>query len=162
MAKTLSGRVIKAFEDKSLWKHNTLWTLSCDWNRYQDICYFKEKCQDVISSIALVVTIFFVVPFIPCQWWRSSFSLSSWNGKRRKQSCFPSILLPGTECLEHFRLIPGNWNSGNSGWIEWILESLQCIPSGSKRRQIDTVHIYGFDLSTGTPQAIIKICKNYE
>lgn len=132
MAKTLSGRVVKSFEDKSLWKHNTLWTLSYYWNPYQDIWYFKEKCQDVIFSITLVVTIFvqslfFLVTDDVIRLLRRE------NGKRRKQINFPSILLPGTECLEYVRLIPGDWNSGNSGWIEWILESLPCIPSGSRR-----------------------------
>lgn len=162
MAKTPSGRVVKAFEDKSLWKHNTLWTSSYYWNRYQDIWYFKEKCQDIIFSITLVVTIFVRSLFFLVTDDVRRFPRRRENGKRRKQSYLMSILPPGTECLEYFRLNPGNWNRGNSGWIKWILESPPFIFSGSRRGKIDTVHIYRFDLSTGTLQANFIIYKNTE
>ena len=123
---------------------------------------FQGKCQDIIFSITLVVTIFVQSLFFLVTDDVRRFPRRRENGKRRKQSYLMSILPPGTECLEYFRLILRNWNRGNSGWIEWILESLPFIPSGSRRGKIDTVHIYRFALSTGTLQANIKIYKNTE
>ena len=105
---------------------------------------------------------FCALPFLPRHRWRSSLSSSSWTWEAKETKLFNEHSASRDRMLEYFRLNPGNWNRGNSGWIEWIFESLPFMPSGSKREKIDTVHIYRFDLSTRTLQANIKIYKNTE
>ena len=58
----------------------------------------KEKCQDIIFSITLVVTIFVQSLFFLVTDDVRRFPRRRENGKRRKRSYLMSILPPETEC----------------------------------------------------------------